>query len=103
MNDELILKRFDNLENKFDNLEGQVDRVAIEVVNINERLAEMATREELGVKFDRIMNAIDHLASKYGTDEQERTLMHYDLKQLEKDHSHTKADVSKIKVQLKMA
>lgn len=75
MNEDLFIKKIIKLEE--------------DVADIK---AHMATKDDI----NDIKSILDRLVGLYQVNEEERTLMHHDLKKVEKD-------VAKIKVRLKMA
>ncbi len=79
MNEDLVIKKIVNLEERVGRIEEN-----------------MVTKKEFNARFDQVMNTLDHLVGKYDTNEQERAILHNDLKKVEHD-------VVKIKAQLKMA
>jgi uncharacterized protein YutD len=56
------------------------------VISLEERVGRieenMVTKKEFNARFDQVMNALDHLVGKYDNNEQERTVLHNDLKKL---------------------
>jgi uncharacterized protein YutD len=56
------------------------------VISLEERVGRieenMVTKKEFNARFDQVMNTLDHLVGKYDNNEQERTVLHNDLKKL---------------------
>ncbi len=73
------------------------------VIKLEEDVA--GIKQDMATKADiqDIKSTLDRLIGMYQTNQEERTIMHYDLKKLENDQEEARIDVAKIKVQLKMA
>jgi hypothetical protein len=79
------------------------DLVTKTLLELKEQIGQMVTQKEFSQFKEQISRDHDTMIKILERLDQKRTILHYDLKKLENDQKETKADVAKIKVQLKMA